>query len=266
MWFNQSLTHQFAFDHTVEAYTDARLRFDLSLVEAMADAADLFPGDRVYEVGAGSGQLTDSLLAFGLEVTANEPAPGMRGRLRARLADRVRIDPDTFETAAIPDGTFSAVFAANSFHWIDPAIAFEKAHRILEPGGALGLVWNFSFLQPDAQGRLNASAFASHDELMHDPGLGIDAFSEVMASGRALIAASGRFTPTWWDWRTLTRRLSLDEYANLTVSYASTAAEPPEVREALRCAIHADLGGLGLETVEITDHVYAVVARARTEP
>jgi SAM-dependent methyltransferase len=265
MWFNQSVTHQFAFDYTVEAYSDARLRFDLSLVEDMAAAGDLFPGDAVYEVGAGTGQLTESLVAFGLEVTANEPAPGMRGHLCARLGDRVRVDPDTFESATLADGAFSAVFAANSFHWVDPAIAFEKAQRILEPGGALGLVWNFSFLQADAQSRLNGSAFAAHDELIHDPDLGIDAFAEVMAGGRALIAASGRFTPTWWDWRTLTRRLTVAEYADLTVSYASTAAAPAEVRDALRRAIAADLGGLGLDTVEITDHVYAVIARADSE-
>jgi ubiquinone/menaquinone biosynthesis C-methylase UbiE len=46
--------------------------------------------------------------------------------------------------AAIPldDDSVDAVFAAQAFHWFDPALALPEFHRVLVRGGGLGLMWN----------------------------------------------------------------------------------------------------------------------------
>jgi SAM-dependent methyltransferase len=34
------------------------------------------------------------------------------------------------------------VFAAQAFHWFDAPRALDEIHRVLTPGGGLGLIWN----------------------------------------------------------------------------------------------------------------------------
>ena len=263
MWFNSSHAHQYAFDQVAWEYEDARPRFDLSLVAEMATAGGLAPGDEVYEIGAGTGQLTSSLLEFGFAVTANEPGVNMRSQLAQLDSRRLRIRELPFEEDGIVAHSYAAVFAANSFHWIKPEVAFAKVHEIVSPGGALCLVWNFAFLEPEVQAQLNRSAFVGHDDLVQDPGLGIDAFEQVMAAGRDLISASGLFENPWSDWHAVERALSASQYADLAVSFASTAALADDARFALQDRIVADLDQIAVADVTVTDHIYLCVARTR---
>jgi hypothetical protein len=81
---NSHRDDRFAFDKVAMIYDDGRPRFSDDLVASIAGIAGLRPRDEVLEVGAGTGQLTGALLAFGLAVTAIEPDP----RIRAVLAER----------------------------------------------------------------------------------------------------------------------------------------------------------------------------------
>ena len=40
----------------------------------------------------------------------------------------------------LPAGAFDAVFSAAAFHWVDPAVGWTKAARLLRPGGLLALL------------------------------------------------------------------------------------------------------------------------------
>ena len=42
----------------------------------------------------------------------------------------------------LPDSTVHAVIAAQSFHWFANDKSISEIHRVLVPGGKLGLVWN----------------------------------------------------------------------------------------------------------------------------
>jgi SAM-dependent methyltransferase len=96
---------------------------------------------RVAEVGAGTGKLTELLVARGLEVEVVEPDQRMldvlgRNNPSARL--------HTSDAAHIPveDASVDAVLAADSWHWFDPEPTIAEVRRVLRPGGWLGLVWN----------------------------------------------------------------------------------------------------------------------------
>lgn len=95
----------------------------------------------VADVGAGTGKLTSSLLARGLQVTAVEPDAEML----AVLTDRwpaARAEQSDASRLPLPDGSVDAVLVAQAWHWFDPVQALAEAARVLRPGGWLGLVGN----------------------------------------------------------------------------------------------------------------------------
>jgi len=48
----------------------------------------------------------------------------------------------TAEAMPLEDGSADAVVGSQAFHWFDPLAAPREIHRVLSPGGALGLMWN----------------------------------------------------------------------------------------------------------------------------
>jgi hypothetical protein len=52
----------------------------------------------------------------------------------------VRFHNTTFEAAELPQEAFPAVFAATSFHWVDPSVGWRKVASLLEEHGRFGLL------------------------------------------------------------------------------------------------------------------------------
>jgi SAM-dependent methyltransferase len=96
---------------------------------------------RVLDVGAGTGKLTAMLVPSAGDVVALEPVAEMRARLAADLP-AVLVAAGAAEAIPFADASFDAVFAAQAFHWFDEARSLAEFHRVLRPGGRLGLVWN----------------------------------------------------------------------------------------------------------------------------
>ena len=95
----------------------------------------------VLELGAGTGKLTEQLVALGHDVHATDPDQHMLDILTRNLPD-ARASLASAEELPVPDGSFDVVVAAQSFHWFDLDIALPEIARVLKPGGRLGLVWN----------------------------------------------------------------------------------------------------------------------------
>jgi SAM-dependent methyltransferase len=129
------------FDEVAAEYDHSRPAYADELVDQACQVAGIGSGDRVLEVGCGSGQLTRSLVARGLHVTAVEPGKHLLSLAEQKLGGggRVRFVNARFEDA-IPDSQFRAVFSASAFHWIDPDVSWAKAARVLVPGGTLALI------------------------------------------------------------------------------------------------------------------------------
>jgi RimJ/RimL family protein N-acetyltransferase len=98
-------------------------------------------GPRVLDLGAGTGKLTATLVALGVEVTAVEPDPRMLTELRRALPD-VRTLRGSAEAIPLPEASVDAVLAGNAMHWFDMAGAGPEIARVLAPGGVLAGLWN----------------------------------------------------------------------------------------------------------------------------
>jgi len=109
-----------------------------------ADAVAFLLGDRprrVLDLGAGTGLLTDVLLAAGHEVVAVDLSESMLDQLRARLPG-VAAAVGGAEAVPLPDADVDAVVAGQAAHWFDPVPAAAELRRVLRPGGVVGFVWN----------------------------------------------------------------------------------------------------------------------------
>jgi len=129
------------FDTVAAEYDRNRPGYPDELVDRAVQAAGLTDGDRVLEIGCGTGQLTRSLVGRGLRVTAIEPGANLielAGRA-ARGTGSVEFINSRFEDAAI-EGGFAAAFCASAFHWLDPDVSWAKVARLLAPGGLLALI------------------------------------------------------------------------------------------------------------------------------
>ena len=133
-------------------YDRHRPAYPGDLVDQACQAAGIGPGDRVLEVGCGTGQLTGSLLARGLHVTALEPGANLMARATENLAGHgagaVEFVPAKLEDASLPRGQFQAVFSASAFHWTDPEVSWQKVADVLVPGGTLALIQYFGLAEP----------------------------------------------------------------------------------------------------------------------
>jgi SAM-dependent methyltransferase len=134
-------SRRFVFNTVVEEYVRGRPRTPLKVVEAAADAVVLPPRARVLEIGAGAGQLTETLVRAGFEVAALEPGAALRERA-ALVGPFAELRAEPFEDY-IPSDRFDAIFSANAFHWIDPAVAYPRAADIAD---ALVLIWDTPFI------------------------------------------------------------------------------------------------------------------------
>jgi ubiquinone/menaquinone biosynthesis C-methylase UbiE len=129
------------FSKEARAYARGRPAYPDALVEWLCKQLRLGPGKTAVDLGAGTGKFTRLMLRSGAKIAAVEPIEAMREQLVESLPDVTAIS-GAAESIPLGTGSVDAVVCAQAFHWFASHAALEEIHRVLVPGGALGLVWN----------------------------------------------------------------------------------------------------------------------------
>jgi SAM-dependent methyltransferase len=212
------------FDTVADRYHQARPSYPAELYDALVSRAELQPGARLLEVGCGTGKATLPLAERGFSITCVEPGPQLAdaaGRNLSRFGD-VRIVRRPFEDWRPEDAApFDLVYAATSWHWIDPAVGYQRAWHSLRPGGHLAL-WGAWHVFPEGGDPFFRELQQVYDEIGEGMGEGNWYYAPGELPGdRAAIEGSGLFSVTdicHFDWEI---RYTADEYIALLSTFSS---------------------------------------------
>jgi len=130
------------FDREAALYHSIRPRYPEVLFDALERVTHLPRPAQLLEIGPGTGQATITLANRDHHITAIEIGPALAEMARRELRTFSNVDIITgaFEDINLPPHSFDLIFAATSFHWIKPGIAFHKSRYLLKPDGHLAII------------------------------------------------------------------------------------------------------------------------------
>jgi ubiquinone/menaquinone biosynthesis C-methylase UbiE len=125
----------------------ARLLGMPKVYETLISQAELADGQRVLEIGCGTGNLTTRVKRAhpAVEVTGSDPDPRALDRARRKAArlTGIRFERGYAQRLPYADGEFDRVLSSMMLHHLDgdaKAAAAAESFRVLRPGGRLHLV------------------------------------------------------------------------------------------------------------------------------
>lgn len=117
---------------------EAQHAFVWQLGAGLMDILDPKPGERILDVGCGTGQLTNQIAERGADVLGVDASPDMIGQARQNYP-RLRFSLQDAASMSFKD-EFDAVFSNAALHWVlDREGAAASISRALRPGGRLVL-------------------------------------------------------------------------------------------------------------------------------
>lgn len=232
------------FDSAADDYHEARPGYPDALYDALVEAARLTAGDRLLEIGCGTGKATLPLASRGFRITCVELGPALAAAARRNLAAwDVEVVESAFEEVdPAATGPFDLVFAATSWHWLDPTLRFRRAWELLTPGGHLAF-WGATHVFPPGGDPI----FVELQEVYDEIGEGLPEGAAFPQPGelpdqRAEIERSGLFDDVvvrHFDWEVT---YDADGYLRLLDTFSGHIAMRPAQRAHLYAEIRRRLG------------------------
>ena len=244
---------RFVFDEAAELYRLARPTYPPELVEDLIRESRLRPGARILELGAGPGTASILFADRGYRLLCLEPGARLAEIAKRRLASdaNARVAVTTFEEWPLEPEPFDLLFAAQSFHWIDPGMRFSKAALALRPEGTLAIFANRPLRGGGAAHLRIQQTYARHAPELVSRGIETNTPENFLK----LFAAAPDFQPAQcreYAWR---GEYETSQYLDLLRTHADHRLLPADslrsLLSAIGDAVEASGGRLGVDYVSV---------------
>jgi SAM-dependent methyltransferase len=235
------------FDSAAQLYHQARPDYPDELYSELVRLARLRPDARLLEVGCATGKATIPLARRGFQITCVEIGAGLAAEARRNLAafPGVEVVQAAFETwrPRRQMAVFDLVFAATAWHWIDPAVKYQRAWELLRPGEHLAF-WSAAHVFPAGGDPFFRDIQDVYDEIGEGlpPGAPWPRPGE-LADDRAEIEHSGLFghvVVRQFDWEV---SYTAEQYIRLLDTFSGHIAMDAWKRDRLYSEIRHQLAG-----------------------
>lgn len=135
------------FDKTAQDYARYRTEFPPELLTRLAALGVGTAGQRVADLGTGTGVLARGFAAAGCVVTGLDIAPELLEKARQQ-DDRITYRVAPAEETGLPGASWDVVSAGQCWHWFDRPRVIAEARRLLVPGGVLAICYRDYVLAP----------------------------------------------------------------------------------------------------------------------
>ncbi len=245
-----------SFGRVAEAYDRGRPPYPPEALSWLVSELALDRDAVVLDLAAGTGKLTAGLRPLVGQVIAVEPVDAMRAVLAAGQP-WARVLAGTAEAIPLADAAVDAVVVAAAFHWFSAAAALDEIHRVLRPGGGLGLLWN----RPEWEGEPWFPAFAqvldrARSAQGHPPN------RYTVGEWRATLERSALFGPVRKREFRHVHRVTRPEFLARVASWSVVAVLPPEERAAVLADVDAVLGRARVTALDLRYRTDAYRTRA----
>ena len=250
------------FGRAAVAYDRYRPGYPAELFDHVATECGLDASSVVVDVGAGTGLSSIGFAPRCSRLVCVEPSAEMAAIARARLGSfpGASVVEESFERWEPNVAEVQLLTAANTWQWLDPAVRWVKASRLLGSAGHLALIWHdligyspsrFGRRLSEVGGALNPALAATPTEL------GLD----TQDTWAKRIASSGLFGDVRTTRYAFTRSLDARTFVAVLNTYGVNQGLTAEAREhqdsVLRALIEDEFGGV------IQKHEDAVLHLAR---
>lgn len=126
-------------------YDAARPDYPSELIHDLITISGIHQNAKILEIGSGTGKATKPFAEKGYTITCLDISPSLLAVLKKNLSafSHISYIVSSFEDAVLKSDSFDLVFAAQTFHWIDPSVGYKKVHAILKKGGYVAFFSNF---------------------------------------------------------------------------------------------------------------------------
>ena|SRR3989338_5799516 len=137
----QELEHARKILHHPEFYwnssTDAGYRGSVRRARWVQAKGGMRPGQKVLEVGCGTGVFSEIFLQSGATLHAIDISPELLAKAVERCGNRADFRACDIESLPYDNGTFDAVVGIRVLHHLDMAASFKEIRRTLKTGGVI---------------------------------------------------------------------------------------------------------------------------------
>lgn len=141
MVFNRKLGK--AFKKVGEEYHIARKDYPKNIIKDIIKISRIKKSSLILDIGCGTGKSTLPFAKKGYKIIGIDISESML-KVAKRLSSKyknIKYKKASFENVLLAQKSFDLVLVGTAMHWLNPKVAYKKAHNVIKQNGYIAIFW-----------------------------------------------------------------------------------------------------------------------------